>query len=367
MLFGEIIKLMRNQLMNKNKILQQFKFGFFGACLLSTSLLAQAETWKYALEEVQGDIQDIYAQEFKKRINAKTKGEVDVDIYYYGTLGTSSDVTELAADSAIQFANATPGHLGSFVPEVQLFSIPFILSDNSEVNKALLTGSKAIFNDLAEDFDNRGIQLMTMYPEGSQVWTTNKLIRTPADFDNFKMRVMVSPLLVESYKDFGANPAPLPFSEVYSGLQLKLIDGQENPLSSIYAMKFHEVADYMIWAEHQQFTTTVITGNDWFDSLSKERRQMITETFKEVSDWIIDQTPQLEAEFLAKIKKEAPDNHYIRLTEEERQAFKTASLKTREKYVGMTGERGRQILNTFLAEKEVLEQSLGANQAAAIQ
>jgi tripartite ATP-independent transporter DctP family solute receptor len=353
--------------MNKNKIQQQFKFGFFGACLLSTSLLAQAETWKYALEEVQGDIQDIYAQEFKKRINAKTKGEVDVDIYYYGTLGTSSDVTELAADSAIQFANATPGHLGSFVPEVQLFSIPFILSDNSEVNKALLTGSKAIFNDLAEDFDNRGIQLMTMYPEGSQVWTTNKLIRTPADFDNFKMRVMVSPLLVESYKDFGANPAPLPFSEVYSGLQLKLIDGQENPLSSIYAMKFHEVADYMIWAEHQQFTTTVITGNDWFDSLSKERRQMITETFKEVSDWIIDQTPQLEAEFLAKIKKEAPDNHYIRLTEEERQAFKTASLKTREKYVGMTGERGRQILNTFLAEKEVLEQSLGANQAAAIQ
>ncbi len=353
--------------MKKNKMLRNIKSSLLGACLVSSSLMVQAETWKFALEEVKGDIQDIYAQEFKKRIAAKTKGEVDVDIYYYGTLGTSSDVTELAADSAIQFANATPGHLGSFVPEVQLFSIPFILSDNPEVNKELLTGSKAIFNDLAEDFDNREIQLMTMYPEGSQVWTTNKLIKSPVDFDNFKMRVMVSPLLVESYKDFGANPSPLPFGEVYSGLQLKLIDGQENPLSSIYAMKFHEVTDYMIWAEHQQFTTTVITGNDWFNSLPKERRQMITETFKEVSDWIIDQTPVLEADFLAKIKQDAPDNHYIRLSEQERQAFKTASLKTREKYVDMTGDRGRQILNTFLAEREELEQKLGATRKVASQ
>ncbi|WP_428035809.1 TRAP transporter substrate-binding protein DctP [Amphritea sp.] len=345
--------------MKKNRMLRYIKSGLLGVCLISPSLMVQAETWKFALEEVKGDIQDIYAQEFKKRIEAKTKGEVEVDIYYYGTLGTSADVTELAADSAIQFANATPGHLGSFIPEVQLFSIPFILSDNPEVNKKLLTGSKAIFSDLAEDFDNRGIQLMTMYPEGSQVWTTNKLIKTPEDFDNFKMRVMVSPLLVESYKDFGANPAPLPFGEVYSGLQLKLIDGQENPLSSIYAMKFHEVTDYMIWAEHQQYTTTVITGNDWFDSLSEERRQMITETFKEVSDWVIDQTPALEAEFLAKIKLDAPDNHYIHLSEQERQAFKTASLKTREKYIDMTGDRGRQILDRFLAEREELEQQLG--------
>ena len=172
---------------------------------------------------------------------------------------------------------------------------------------------------------------------------------------------MVSPLLVESYKDFGASPMPLPFGEVYSGLQLKLIDGQENPLSSIYSMKFHEVTDYLIWAEHQQYTTTVITGNDWFDSLPEERRQLIQTTFKEVSNWIIDQTPTLEAGFLAKIKQDKPDGNYIHLSESERAAFRDASMKTRQKYIEMTGERGEQILNKYLAEREALEQQLGAN------
>ncbi len=343
------------------KKIQLLKQTLLASVLTAACATRPAETWKHALEEVNGDIQDIYAQEFKKRISAKTNGEVKVDIYHYGTLGTSGDVTELTAINAIQFANATPGHLGSFVPEVQLFSIPFILSDNPEVNKEMLTSSDVIFNDLAGDFERRGIQLMTMYPEGDQVWTTSKLIESPADFNNFKMRVMVSPLLLESYKDFGASPTAMPFSDVYSGLQLNVIDGQENPLSSIYSMKFHEVTDYMIWAKHQQFTTTIITGSQWFKGLSEDRQALIKETFKEVSDWIVDKTPELEAEFLAKIKKDKPDGNFIFLTQEQRDAFKEASMVTRQKYIDMSGPRAESILAKFLAERNALESRLGSH------
>ena len=343
------------------KKIQLLKQTLLASVLTAACATSQAETWKYALEEVKGDIQDIYAQEFKKRIAEKTNGEVDIDIYHYGTLGTSGDVTELTAIDAIQFANATPGHLGSFVPEVQLFSIPFILSDNPEVNKAMLTGSDVIFNDLADDFERRGIQLMTMYPEGDQVWTTSKLVESPTDFKNFKMRVMVSPLLLESYKDFGASPTAMPFSDVYSGLQLNVIDGQENPLSSIYSMKFHEVTDYMIWAKHQQFTTSIITGSRWFNGLSEERQQLIQETFKEVSEWIIDEIPTLEADFLAKIKQDKPNGNFIFLTQEQRNVFKDAAKATHQKYIDMSGPRAESILAKFLAERDALESRLGSN------
>ena len=209
---------------------------------------AVAEEWKFAIEEIEGSVQDAYAQEFKKRIEEKTNGEVTVTVYPYGTLGTSAELTELVTQGAIQFANASPGHLGTMVPEIQVFSIPYLLSENNEVNKQVLTSSDVIYDKLQKDFNAKGLQLLTMYPEGEMVWTTDKEIHSPADFDNFKMRTMVSPMLVTAYEAFGASPTPMPYGEVYGGLQLKQIDGQVNPIFAIEEMKFYEVTDYMIWA-----------------------------------------------------------------------------------------------------------------------
>jgi TRAP-type C4-dicarboxylate transport system substrate-binding protein len=155
-----------------------------GAVLATvTGHTANAEDWKFAIEEIQGSVQDRYAQEFKKRIEEKTNGEVTVTIYPYGALGTSAELTELVTQGAIQFADASPGHLGTLVPEIQVFSIPSLLSDNNEVNKKVLTESPVIYETLQEDFHDKGLHLLTMYPEGEMVWTTNKEIRSPEDFE----------------------------------------------------------------------------------------------------------------------------------------------------------------------------------------
>ena len=84
--------------------------GVFG---LAWGQTAAAEEWKFAIEEIEGSVQDAYAQKFKELIEQKTGGEVTVTIYPYGTLGTSADLTELVTQGAIQFANASPGHLGT--------------------------------------------------------------------------------------------------------------------------------------------------------------------------------------------------------------------------------------------------------------
>lgn len=333
------------------------------ACLLMTMFLLStavlhAEEWKFALEVVEGDVQDIYAQEFKKRIEAKTNGKVTINIYHYGTLGDSTDLTELAADGAIQFANASPGHLGSFIPEVQMFAVPYIFSDSNAVNNELLSGSKAIYQELASDFDRRGIKLMTMYSSGSMVWVTNKVVRSPKDLDNFKMRILAAPMLVETYKDFGASPTPMSFGEVYGGLQMKAIDGMANPLSSIAAMKFYEVAPNLIWPKHQLFADAVITGSDWFDGLSQEKQKLISSTFSDTSTWLSERMDQIEEGFLAQVKAAKPDVNVVRFTEEERKPFRKAAKITQQKYIDLVGPRGKKVIETFLKEREILEARL---------
>jgi tripartite ATP-independent transporter DctP family solute receptor len=321
---------------------------------------ADAKEWKFAIEEISGSVQDRYAQEFKRRIEEKSGGDITVTIYPYGALGTSADLTELVTQGAIQFANASPGHLGTLVPEIQVFSIPYLLSKNNDANKKVLTESPTIYEDLGKDFEAKDLKLLTMYPEGEMVWTTNKEIRAPEDFDNFKMRVMVSPMLVQAYESFGASPTPMPYGEVYGGLQLKQIDGQVNPIFAIEEMKFYEVTDYMIWAGQQQFTTTVVTNADWYNAdISDEERQLIDETIDELADYIFEVQEEYNQERLEKIKQAKPEMKMIELSDEERAVFRDRADKVRETYVEMVGPKGEEVLKALemelkQAEKETM-------------
>lgn len=330
--------------------------GLAAVGLASGATAAMADDWKFAIEEIDGSVQDQYAQAFKEKIEEKSGGEVTVTVYPYGTLGTSADLTELVTQGAIQFANASPGHLGTLVPEIQVFSIPYLLSENNEANKKVLTESPTIYDRLGKDFEEKGLKLLTMYPEGEMVWTGNRAIRTPEDFDNFKIRTMVSPMLVEAYEAFGANPTPMPYGEVYGGLQLKQIDGQVNPIFAIEEMKFYEVSDYMIFSGEQQFTTTVVTNSDWFNAdISEEQQQMVEETVAELADYIFEVQDEFNQERLEKIKQAKPDLEIIRLTAEERAAFAERAQQVRDKYVEMVGDEGQEVLDALVQELEAAE------------
>jgi len=325
--------------------------AILGALLIVGSQPASAQNnWKFAIEEIQGSVQDAYAQEFKKRIEEKTGGELTVTVYPYGSLGTSADLTELTTAGVLQLTNASPGHLGTLVQEIQVFSIPYLLSQDNAVNKQVLTESACIYDELADDFEEKNLKLLTMYPEGEMVWTTKKKVTSPEDFDNFKMRVMVSPLLVKAYEAFGASPTPMPYGEVYGGLQLGQIDGQVNPIFAIEEMKFYEVTDYMIWAGQQQFTTTVVANSDWYESLPVEHRQVLDETVSELADYIFEVQDQYNEERLEKIKKDKPGMKMVELTAEQRAVFEKRAQQVRDEYVEMVGDEGEEVLDCLSKE-----------------
>ena len=332
-------------------IYKTLRTAALAASLAFASFAAQAaDDWKFAIEEIPGSIMDAYAQEFKKRIETATKGDVTVTVYPMGSLGTPTETVEQAADGTIHFTNVSIGNLGSIVPESQVFLLTYVLPSKPEATSKILSSSDFVYKELASDFRKKGLEVLTMYSEGPQVWTTNREIRSPKDFANFKMRVMVSPILLKAYEDLGASPTPLAFGEVYGALQLKAVDGQVNPAATIEEMKFYEVTDYLIWAGEQELVTTVVAGTDWFETLPPARQKLIRDTMAGMTGFIDEVVARFNKEKLEKIKKAKPGINVVVLNDKEREAFRSRSSATHAAYTKITGERGKNLLDALLKE-----------------
>lgn len=318
--------------------------------------VAQDE-WRFAHEENPDDVQDLYAREFKRLVEERSDGEVTVTIYTYGQLGTEDDLTELTASGAIQFSNASPGHLGTYVPEVQVLLVPYLLSDDPDVNKEVLTNSEALYDDLARDFEARGLTLYSVYPEGEMVWTANRPIHSPEDLDGVRFRVMTSPILIETYDTFGADPIATPWGEVYSGLQLGMLDAQVNPIFFIESAGFYEVQDYLIWTGEQEYTTTVVANNAFWEGLSDDRREMLLDIREELADFIFDEQKRMNEESAERIREARPDIEFIVLDDDQRDAFRERAEVLSERLVEIAGGNSAAILDKL--RQEIAEAEAG--------
>jgi TRAP-type C4-dicarboxylate transport system substrate-binding protein len=297
---------------------------------ISATFGVQAETWKFASEEAKKDVQDIYAQEFARVIKEESDGDIKVKIYYYGQLGTENDIVELTANGTVQFVSVGAGHLGSYVPEVQAVSLPYVLGTNVELLPKILRNSKTIYSDLSEKFEEKNLKLLSMLSEGEMAWGANKAIRSPADFAGQKIRTFTSTIPVETYKAFGATPTPLSWGEVYGALQLKTVDGMVNPPYFIYAAKWHEVQDFLIFPGQQAYIATVSTNNEWFNELSAKKQTMITKAIASAEIVAEDYQLKINSENMEKIRQERPDLEVIVLNDSERASFEKASNSLHE-------------------------------------
>jgi len=307
-----------------------------------------ANTWRFAIEETRGSVQDAYAQQFAKLIEAKSGGKIKVIVYPYGALGTSDQTTELLYNGSIQLVMASPGHLGKLIPEVQVFSLHYVFSGDDAVDNHALADPelRASFNEL---YREKNFVLLSMYTEGAMVWTTNKAIRKPSDFDGVKMRTMTSPILLADYEAYGASPTPLPYGEVYSALQLNMIDGQVNPIFAIQEMSFYEVTSYLIFAGQAQFVTSAMTNAEFYDRLEPEERGWIDDSIAELQPYIFGVQQKLNRDRLQKILADKPSLHVIHLTDAERAKFREASQSVHQGFASDVGPSGRRILDQLEA------------------
>lgn len=317
----------------------------------------QVEIWRFGLEEIQGSVQHEYATRFAEMISEKTAGQVEVRLFPYGQLGGLTDIYDQVQVGAIQLAFGS-GFLGGTVPESQLFSLNFILTDDELRNTQILNDERfRKHDDLVSAFRDRNLHPLVLVPEGWQVWTANTPVRSPEDFSGLAIRTMGNRLLREIYRAYGANPTTMEYGELYSGLQLGQLDGNIQPVFAHQEMDFYQVQDYMIFANQAQFVATVMANSDWYDDLSDEHEQIVEETVTELVPVIHEAQVRLNTERMDIITQNS-DIEVIRLTPEERAVFHERSLPVREVFVDMVGARGERLLNTLLDMVEESRESL---------
>ena len=340
--------------------------GALCALVLGTVGLS-AETWKFASEESKKDVQDIYAQEFARVVKAESKGKIKVKVYYYGQLGGENDIVELTSNGTIQFVSVGTGHLGSFVPEVQALSIPYVLTNNEDAAFEVLTTSKTIYKDLAPKFEKVNLKLLSMLTEGEMAWGANKPIRTPEDFAGQKIRTFTSTIPVETYKAFGAVPTPLSWGEVYSALQLGTVDGMVNPMYFIYGAKWHMVQKYIMFPGQQPYIATVSTNSKWFKKLNADKQAIVRKAIKAADKAAFIYQKKINKENTAKMLEENKELKLIVLNESERAKFKEVSKSLHGTYLDVVAnaytddkkdqakQDAQKILTNLIAEVKAAE------------
>lgn len=311
---------------------------------------AFADTWKYAIEESITEVQGVYATKFKEHVEANSDHEVQ--IFPYGSLGESADTMEQAQAGILQFVDQSPGFTGALIPEAQVFFVPYLLPEDPDELYSFFRNSKAINEDFKSLYAEQGLELLKMFPEGEVALTTKQEVKTPADLNEVKFRVMTNPLLVESYKAFGATPTPLPWGEVYGGLQTNIIQGQENPTFFIESTKMYEVTDYITYIGHNNFTTAVMANKEFYDGLSDEDKTLVQNAATEAFEYILEYQRGLGEKSLEKIKAAKPEIVVNVLSDEARQPFRDTAPAVEAAFLEMTGDSGKAILDQMKLDLE---------------
>ncbi|MRH77955.1 C4-dicarboxylate ABC transporter [Spiribacter sp. C176] len=330
-----------------------FTSAAIGALALGMSAAALADNWRFAHEEFEGDVQDVFALAFKDHIEANSDNTVQV--FRFGELGESDDILEQAQAGILEFVNQSPGFSGAWLPAAQIFFVPYLLPTDQETVLEFFDSSVAINEMFPELYAEHNLELLKMYPEGEMVVTADEPVTSPEEFSGKRIRVMTNPLLSETYNAFGATPTPLPWGEVYGGLQTGLIDGQENPIFWIESGGLYEVSPNLIFTGHGWFTTAAMANKDFFDGLSADEQQLIRDAADTAYAQTMEHISGLADEALEKILAASDEVTVTRLTEEQIDSFRARADQVEAAYLDMTGDNGAMLLEQFKADLEAVQ------------
>ncbi|WP_088103956.1 DctP family TRAP transporter solute-binding subunit [Halalkalibacter urbisdiaboli] len=313
--------------------------------------------WRFVTEEMQGQVQYEYAAEFAEKLNEKSGGAINVEVYEFGGLGSEVDQAEQLQMGAVEFAIMSPGFVGGTVKESQVFALHYLFPDDLEKTQEILNTSEALNTQLVGIFESHGIKPLAFWTEGAMQWTGSRELRTPADFEGFKMRTQASPLIQESYRAYGAAPEELSWAELYTALDRGVVEGQENPIFFIEDESFHEVQDHMTISNHNNYVAMTTVNPTFYNGLPDEVRAIIDETVEEMRPVAFEMQKEMNESLLDSIKEnEDTPTAVIELTEEEREAFRELALPVRDYFKNeVVGEEGREMF-------ELLEQEIAAQQ-----
>jgi TRAP-type transport system periplasmic protein len=207
-------------------------------------------------------------------------GAVKLQVFCCAQLGSERELAEGVRLGTINMTSvAAEGALPAWVPELQVFGLPFIIRDRDHIYKVL---DGPVGKELERKLSAQGFVVLGWWELGFRNMTSkDKPIRTPDDLKGLKMRVQEAKVWLGLMRALGAIPTPIPFGELYSALQQGVVDGQENPIVTITSMKFYEVQKQIGLTEHTYTALPVLASKKWWDTLKPAQRDVIAASVKE--------------------------------------------------------------------------------------
>jgi TRAP-type transport system periplasmic protein len=262
------------------------------------------------------------AQEAIDRIRSATGGRLEIRLFPANQLGSDTDLLSQVRSGGVEFFNQASVVLSTLVPAAGIVNTGFAFADYDQVWKAM-DGPLGVY--VRAQIEKVGLLTMSKpWDNGFRhVTTSTKPVRTPEDLRGLKLRVPAAPMLSSLFTALGASPAPINFNELYSALQTKLVEGQENPLAIIGTARLYEVQKYCSMTNHVWDAYWILGNRKAVERLPKDIQEIVRREFERSA---IDERADIAS--LSTSLRSDLSAKGLQLIEPDKKAFKNALAKT---------------------------------------
>ena len=247
-------------------------------CALSLSVQAAPIEIKFSHVVAENTPKGQMALKFKEIVEQKLAGKVTVEVFPNSQLFGDNKVLEAMQLGDVQLAAPSLSKFKKYTKKLQIFDLPFLFDDINAVDRFQQSDAG---QKLLKSVERKGLLGLGYLHNGMKQMSSNQPLKLPGDAHGKKFRIMSSDVLAAQYEAVGAIPVKKPFSEVFTLLQTKAIDGQENSWSNIQSKKFYEVQDYISETNHGVLDYLIVTSKSFWKSLPKDIRGQVQAALNE--------------------------------------------------------------------------------------
>lgn len=239
-------------------------------------------------------------KKFAELVAEKSGGKIEVQNFYAAQLGDDQKMTEALKGGLQEITIPSTSPLVGTVKEYAIYDFPFLFNTGEEADKVL---DGPVGQQLLDKLPEHGLIGLTYWENGFRNLTNSKRpVEKAEDFQGLKIRTMQNEVHLEAFAKLGANPTPMAFSEVFTALESKTVDGQENPLATIESNKFFEVQPYLSMTQHVYTPFVFLVSKKFWDQLSDEEKAILKDSAIEAGKYQRELNRSVNGEALERLK-----------------------------------------------------------------
>lgn len=242
--------------------------------------------------------QSLGAERFAELVEEKSGGEIVVNFFPGGSLGTEQDNFNAVSSGELDMVLGGSTGIDMFANEFMFFQSPYMMQDIGHVENFI---ESDLHDDMVERMGESNIQLVGHIIRGARNSTSNQPFTTPEELQGVSFRLPESPTWIAVWEGLGASATPVALPELYSALQTGVVDASEGPYEQFATFSLQEVQDYVINTEHIYEVTEIWIGKEIYDSMTEEQRGWVDEAGEEAVEFANEEAEVQEEEFLQEL------------------------------------------------------------------